>query len=79
MTGSAGHAPSSSCTLTLALRLRKIMEYAARKTEHHKGDRSCGARGVTLLYRGPEPKLETARQETDGGEKNFKGVCEVMR
>lgn len=58
MTRSVGHAPFSSYTPTFALRLRKITEYATRKTEYHRGDMNSEGMTVAFLYRQPESKVE---------------------
>jgi hypothetical protein len=62
VTRSAGHASFSSYTPTFALRLRKITEYAARKTEYHRDGMNSGAMTVAFLYREPESKVESASQ-----------------
>jgi len=62
VTRSAGHAPFSSYTPMFALRLRKITEYAGRKTEYHRDGMNSEAMTVPFLYREPESKMESASQ-----------------
>jgi hypothetical protein len=62
VTRSAGHAPFSSYTPTFALQMRKITEYAARKTEFRRGDMNSEAMKVVFLYREPESKVNSASQ-----------------